>query len=67
MSSVSSFLIKANFILKLLKGDRGNEEVEFWFSESVLERKLLDYCNYPQSKNLKPAKLETNFLYNFLI
>lgn len=67
MSSASSFLIKANFIPKLLQGDGGNEDMEFWFSKSVLERKLLDYCNYPQSKNLKPAKLETNFLYNFLI
>lgn len=67
MSSTFSFLIKANFILKLLKGDRGNEEVEFWFSRSVLERKLLAYCNYPQSKNIKPTKLETNFHCNFLI
>lgn len=30
-----------------------------------MEKKLLDYCNYPQSKNIKPAKLKTNFHYNF--
>lgn len=34
---------------------------------SFLKVKLLDYCNYPQSKNTKPAKLQTNFHRNFLI